>query len=272
MFTRRAIDSLDQPELAPYRTLRRPIEHVRQGIFVAEGEKVVRRLLNDPRFGVVSVLLPDKWLAAYEPLLNAHPQTIPVFTAAPRLLEQLVGFHLYQGVLAVGQIPPVPALATLLAGAPRPRLFVAADGLSNAENVGLLVRVCAAFSVQGLLVGETCASPWLRRAVRNSMGNIFQVPIVETDALLEDLGALRAAGVRLVAAHPHADRHTLVAADLSGDCCLVLGSEGEGLRPEVLAACDVAVAIPMPPGVDSLNVTSAAAVFLYEASRQRGRQ
>jgi len=272
MFTRHAISSLDHPALAPYRTLRRPIEHVRQGIFVAEGEKVVRRLLNDSRFEVVSVLLPDKWLAAYEPLLAAHPQTVPVFTADCRLLEQLVGFHLYQGVLAVGRIPPPPTVASLLANAPRPRLLVAADGLSNAENVGVLVRNCAAFSVQGLLVGETCASPWLRRAVRNSMGNIFQVPIVETASMLDELRLLRAAGVRLVAAHPHTEQHTPATTDLTGDCCLVLGSEGDGLRREVLAACDVAAAIPMPPTVDSLNVTSAAAVFLYEAARQRGRQ
>ncbi|MFN3407454.1 MAG: TrmH family RNA methyltransferase [Limisphaerales bacterium] len=271
MFTRHLIASLDAPELAPYRTMRRPVEHVRQGIFVAEGEKVVRRLLQDTRFEVVSVLLPDKWLAAYEPLLAAHPQTIPVFTAESRLLEQLVGFHLYQGVLAVGRIPPPPTVASLLAGAPRPRLFVAADGLSNAENIGVLVRNCAAFSVQGLLVGETCASPWLRRAVRNSMGNIFQVPIVETAALLDALRLLQSNGVRLVAAHPHTEQTTLAATDLTGDCCLVLGSEGDGLRPEVLAACDVAAAIPMPPTVDSMNVTSAAAVFLYEAARQRGQ-
>jgi len=271
MFTLRHIHSLDEPALAAYRTMRRASEHVQQGIFVAEGEKVVRRMLHDHRIEVVSVLLPKKWLAEYDPILQAHPQLLEVFIAETEFLETLVGFHLYQGVLAVGKIPPVPSLVSILNGSPFPRLFVAADGLSNSENVGALVRNCAAFNVQALIIGETCASPWLRRAVRNSMGTIFNQPVVETNGLVATLQEVRSAGVRLIAAHPHTDRRTLAQADFTGDCCLVMGSEGDGLRPEVLAVCDEAVAIPMPPDVDSLNVTSATSVFLYEANRQRGR-
>lgn len=269
MFTLRQIQSLDAPDLAPYRTMRRPVEHVRQGIFVAEGEKVVRRMLQDQRIEVLSVLLPVKWLPVYEPLLQSHSQDLEVFTAETTLLEQMVGFHLYQGVLAVGRIPRAPRLEMLLQSFAQPRLFVAADGLSNSENVGVLVRNCAAFSAQALIIGETCASPWLRRSVRNSMGTIFQLPVLETTTLTESLQALRAAGIRVIGAHPHTDQRTLRQADMTGDCCLVMGSEGDGIRPEVLAVCDEAVAIPMPPLVDSLNVTSASAVFLYEASRQR---
>jgi tRNA G18 (ribose-2'-O)-methylase SpoU len=271
MFTLRPIQSLDAPDLAPYRTMRRPMDHVHQGIFVAEGEKVVRRMLEHPGIGVVSVLLADKWVPHFERAFAAHPQQFDVFTASTGLLEQLVGFHLYQGVLAVGRIPPAPSLESLLAGSPHPRLFVAADGLSNSENVGVLVRNCAAFSAQALIVGETCASPWLRRAVRNSMGAVFHLPVQETHTLVATLEQVRAAGFRLVAAHPHTDRRTIAQADLTGDCCVVLGSEGDGVRPEVLAACDEAVAIPMAATVDSLNVTSATAVFLYEVARQRGR-
>jgi tRNA G18 (ribose-2'-O)-methylase SpoU len=269
MFTLRQIQSLEEPALAPYRTMRRPVEHVRQGIFVAEGEKVVRRMLHDTRIEVLSVLLPEKWLPVYEPLLRSHPQQLEVFTAETAFLEQMVGFHLYQGVLAVGRIPPPPTLETLLETSTRPRLFVAADGLSNSENVGVLVRNCAAFRAQALIVGETCASPWLRRSVRNSMGTLFQLPVIETNALTDTLQTLRAAGIRVIGAHPHTDQRTLRQADLTGDCCLVMGSEGDGISPDVLAVCDEAVAIPMPPAVDSLNVTSASAVFLYEASRQR---
>jgi tRNA G18 (ribose-2'-O)-methylase SpoU len=89
--------------------------------------------------------------------------------------------------------------------------------------------------------------------------------------LAECLQELRTHGVHCIAAHPHADKKFLSQADFSGDCCLVFGSEGDGISPAVLAACDEAVAIPMPPTVDSLNVGAAAAVFLYEAARQRGR-
>jgi tRNA G18 (ribose-2'-O)-methylase SpoU len=262
------IESLDLPELQPYRTMRRQHEHRQQGIFVAEGEKVVRRLLES-KFGVVSVLLPEKWLHDLAPLLEARREETRVFVAEKALLETLTGFSMYQGLLAVGKVPPLPTLEEIVARSSQPRLLVAADGLSSAENLGALVRNCAAFNAQALIVGETCGSPFLRRAVRSSMGAIFQLPIVETTSLIQALRDLRKHGVRSIAAHPHADRQTLSQVNLRNDCCIVFGSEGYGISPAVLAACDEAAAIPMPQTVDSLNVGSAAAVFLYEANRQR---
>ena len=262
------IDSLDLPELAPYRTMRQQLEHRRQQIFIAEGEKVVRRLLES-RFTVVSVLLPEKWLRVLEPVLKGRREEIQVYVAEKEALEKLTGFSMYQGLLAMGRIPELATLEGVLKSSARPFLFVAVDGLANAENLGVLVRNCAAFGVQVLLVGETSSSPFLRRAVRSSMGTIFQLPVVELSNLAETLQELRRQNIRCIAAHPHADRKTLSQADLSRDCCIVLGSEGCGISPAVLAACDEAVAIPMSSGVDSLNVGSAGAVFLYEASRQR---
>jgi len=288
MFHVQHIASFDLPELAPYRTMRRPLGHRQEGIFVAEGAKVVRRLLES-RLAVVSAVLTEQWLPEFEPLLAARPEPeIPVYLAEKKLLESLVGFPMFQGVLAIGRVPAPESLQTLLARSASPRLLVAVDALTNAENLGTLVRNCAAFGVQVLLVGETCSSPFVRRSVRSSMGAIFQLPVVElgTDrraagalpqdaascaTLAETLRRLRAGGLRCIAAHPHAPGRTLAQARLEGDCCLVFGSEGYGIRPEVLAACDEAVAIPMPPAVDSLNVSAAAAVFLYEACRQRGR-
>lgn len=272
MFDVRRIDALDLPELAPYRTLKRSVEHEAQGIFVAEGDKVVQRLLES-RFEVVSVLLPAERLTEFEPLLHARPEkNIPVHVVARKeILEKLVGFDLFQGVLAVGRIPSPRSLDTLVAASPPPRLFVAVDGLTNAENIGVLVRNCVAFGVQALLVGETCASPFLRRAVRNSMGAIFHLPVIVAPSLVRTLSEVRAHGVRCIAAHPHSDQKFLSRENFSTDCCLVFGSEGKGISAPVLAACPEAVAIAMPPALDSLNVGSAAAVFLYEASRQRGR-
>ena len=273
------ISSLELPELAPYRTLRRAAEHAARGIFVAEGDKVVRRLLES-NFGVLSILLPENRVAEFEPLLKARPEKeIPVFAVTKKsVLEELVGFEMFQGVLAIGKIPAAVTLEKILAENPAPKLFAAVDGLTSAENIGLLVRNCAAFGVQALIVGETSSSPFLRRAVRNSMGTIFQLPIVElktvstenqTGSLVETLRKLRSHGIRCIAAHPHTEMKFLSRADFTGDCCIVFGSEGNGLSPEVLAACDEAVAVPMANGVDSLNVAAAAAVFLYEAGRQR---
>ena len=292
MFYVQNIDSLEQPELRPYATMRRPHEQREQGIFVAEGEKVVRRLLESD-FTVVSVLLPEKWVREYEPLLKSRRENIQVFLAEKKLLETLVGFSMFQGILAVGKVPAPHSLRQILLRAKSPRLFVAVDALSNAENLGALVRNCVAFNVQVLVVGETSSSPFLRRAVRNSMGTIFQLPVVElghpkdelhesqnpqaatrvtrpSENLVEALRELRAAGVRCIAAHPRADGRKLSDADFTGDCCVVFGSEGYGISSAALEACDERVAIPMPPTVDSLNVGAAAAVFLYEANRQRG--
>ena len=270
MFEVQAIDSLELPDLQPYRTMRRQHEHRQQGIFVAEGEKVVRRLLES-RFTVLSVLLPRKWLRDLEPLLQARREHIRVFVAEKELLETLTGFSMYQGLLAVGKVPPERSLEEVLACAQKPYLLVAVDGLSNAENLGALVRNCVAFDAQALLTGETSSSPYLRRAVRSSMGAVFQLPIIESRHLAKTLQELRAQRIRCVAAHPHADGRRVSQADFATDCCIVFGSEGYGLSAAVLAACDDSVAIPMPPAVDSLNVGSAAAVFLYEASRQRGK-
>lgn len=270
MFQLHKIESFDEPALQPYRTMRRQMEHQEQGIFVAEGEKVVRRLLESS-FEVVSVLLPEKWFRELEPVLAARPEQVQVFVAEKKLLETLTGFSMYQGLLAVGRIPPAPKLDEILARASKPLLLVAVDSLSSAENVGALVRNCAAFNVQALIVGETCTSPFLRRAVRNSMGAILHLPVILSDCLERSLGELRARGIRCVAAHPHAEGKTLPQAELTRDCCLVFGSEGYGISPAVLAACDDSVAVPMPPIVDSLNVGAAAAVFLYEANRQRGK-
>jgi tRNA G18 (ribose-2'-O)-methylase SpoU len=269
MFQLHRVTSLDLPELAPYRTLRRFTEHHRQRIFVAEGEKVVRRLLESP-LAVVSLLLTEDWVPAFEALLRARPESVPVYLVPKAELERLAGFDLYQGVLAVGRCPPALSVEALVADCPRPRLLAAVEGLTSAENVGVLARNCAALGAGGLIVGETTASPYLRRAVRNSMGVIFKLPVAEPPELVSALRELRARGVRCVAAHGQAKRLTLPECDLTGDCCLVFGSEGSGLSEATLAACDEAVSIPMAHGVDSLNVANAAAVFFYEAARQRG--
>ncbi len=262
------ITSLDEPILEPYRTMRRQRDHQQQQIFVAEGEKVVRRLLES-HLTVLSLLLPVEWLRRLEPVLKSRREDIHAFVAPKPLLETLTGFSMYQGVLAVGKIPACSTLESVCQTSTRPYLLAAIEGLSNAENVGALVRNCVAFGAHALIVDPTSSSPFLRRAVRSSMGAIFNLPVVEAANLAETLSGLRARGIRCLAAHPRVEGRTVARTDLTTDCCIVFGSEGYGLAPAVLAACDEAVAVPMNGGVDSLNVGSASAVFLYEANRQR---
>jgi len=285
MFHVRKIESFDSPELQPYATMRRSREHEQQGIFIAEGTKVVQRLLAS-NFTVLSMVVPEEWLAEFQPSLEKRPEDVIVYVAEKKILETLTGFTLFQGVLAVGKIPEPVSFEKILSDSPHPQLFVAVDALTNAENLGALARNCVAFGAHAMIVGETSSSPFLRRSVRNSMGAILQLPVIELArlgqwrprgtqshttymTLVECLKEFRARGIRCIAAHPHTDQRILSQADFRGDCCIVFGSEGDGLSPEVLAACDDAVAIPMPPHVDSLNVAAAAAVFLYEANQQR---
>ena len=263
------VQSLDLPELKVYLTLRRVEEHERQGVLVAANIKTIRRLLAS-RFTVLSALLTPAWLERLKPQLQARPEDIKVYVAEPPPLETITGYKLHQGALAVAQIPPPPSLESLLQSSARPLLLAAVEGIASAENLGAVVRNCAAFGVHFLIVGETCGSPYQRRAVSGSMGTIFEQPVLQVDNLAATLTALRTRGIRCLAAHPRADAKKLASVDLRGDCCLVFGAEGPGLTAAALAVCDEMVEIPMPSHMNSLNVAVASGVFLYEATRQRG--
>jgi tRNA G18 (ribose-2'-O)-methylase SpoU len=269
LITLRMVDSLNDGGLMPYRTLRHTADHEKQRIFVAEGEKVVDRLIQSGH-RIVSVLTTHELLQTYEKSLENLEYEVFVFVASKNVLSTIVGFHLHQGIMAVAQIPPARSLDVLLNQSARPRLLVALDGLTNSENLGVLVRNCVAFGVQGLLVGETSSNPYLRRSVRNSMGTIFKLPVVLLSDLAQTLRDLNSVHhIHVIAAHPHNAQTPVEKAPYLSDCCLVFGSEGEGISKDVLDACSETVAIRMASGVDSLNVASASAVFLYEVMKQR---
>lgn len=262
----RPVDSLDDPALAPYRTLRRAEAHDHAGIFVAEGPKVIERVLASGLM-VESLLCTEPWARHFAPHLQSQRADLPIHVASEAILRQLVGFHLFNGVLAIVHIPETTTVADLLTRPDRPRFWVALDGLANAENLGTIVRSAVALGVQAVVCGETCTSPWLRRSVRTSMGAMTAVPVVRSADLAADLGLLAKAGIACWTADAHRGR-PLAAVSLGTQLCLVLGSEGHGVRPSIAAACPHALTIPMP-GFDSLNVAAAAAILLYEAARQR---
>jgi tRNA G18 (ribose-2'-O)-methylase SpoU len=266
------VASIEHPHLEPYRTLKRPLEHQKEGIFVAEGEKVVRRLLSSS-LRILSIMLTPEWFALYRSLLEARSETISVHIAKKELMETIVGFQLHKGIMAVAKVPERTTLESIVRNVKRPLFFVAADGIMNSENLGVIVRNCASFDVSALLIGETSCDPYLRRAVRNSMGNIFSLPVVYLSDIAEELRHVHSEyGVTIIAAHPRESSGSIDSIDFTGNCCIVLGSEGHGISERALAACDMEATIPMTMGVDSLNVASASAVIMYEVRRQRARK
>ena len=263
------IDSLELPQLQPYRTLRRPQGHLEQGIFVAEGEKVVRRFLAS-EWNVISLLMTQEWFDAIIPSVNElRLEGVEIFIGEKKMLETIVGFPVHQGIMGVGRVPTERSLRETIAVLPSPHFLVALDGLVHAENVGVVVRNCAAFGVDGIIVSKTSASPYLRRAVRNSMGGIFKLPCVHVDDLANALLNLHQQfNTRIIIADAHAEA-SIHDVDFSGNICIVLGNEDEGVSKSVEAIATMKVSIPMQKQTDSLNVASASAVMLYEARKRR---
>ncbi len=269
MITIRHISSLDAEDLRPYRTLRQSLAHREQGIFVAEGEKVVARLLESG-FTVLTAMMTPAMLEMHRHAIEQRPETVVVYIAPQELLSTIVGYELHQCIMAVGRVPVLHTPESLLPTLPGPWFTVAVDGIVSAENLGVLVRNCAGLGVQALIVGESSSSPFLRRAVRNSMGAVFQVPIIDSRSLKDTLMSLRTTyGMTLIAAHPHSNGTAIYDLDLSGNVCIIFGNEGNGISGDVLALCDVHAEIPMHADTDSLNVASASAAFLAEVQRQR---
>jgi tRNA G18 (ribose-2'-O)-methylase SpoU len=263
------VTTLDNPGLDPYRTLKRPLEHRKAGLFVAEGTRVVERFLES-RFEAISILLTQHLFEQYQSSIERRREAITVYIAEKKLLETIVGFECHQGIMALGKVPGPRTMQQILEQCTTPRLFVATDGITSAENTGVLARNCAACGVSALIAGERSADPWLRRSVRNSMGTLFLLPTAYADTLALLLRDLRNHhGFRTIAAHPRPDSTLLFNADFTHDTCLVFGSEGEGISEAVLTECCESITIPMANGVDSFNVASASAIVLYEAMCQR---
>src|SRR5258706_9941795 len=207
-----------------------------EGTYIGDGDKVVRRMLKTTK--VERILCTPEWIEKL-PI----PPGIDVRVAPLAKLISIVGFRLHQGLMALGTIPPErPVSGTF---------HLALDGLGNAENVGSIMRSCAAFGVDGVILGPGTASPWLRRCVRVSMGAPLMVPVhtsLDLPATLRSMNAW--------AAHIHGDHRDYRAVDCRQPVCLVLGSEPTGVSEEVIRACKGVIYIPMATEWDCLNVAA----------------
>lgn len=267
------IHSPDDPRLEPFIAMRDRDLRRETGLCLAEGEHLVRRAF-DSGLRVRSVLVVEQKADRVEAMLaESNNDGIEVLTCTKAVLEDAVGFELHQGIVAAVEPPAewdgVEGLGRAVeqaAGQGRPALMVCPE-ITNAENLGLLARVAAAMGVGAMVLGPRCGDPWYRRAVRVSMGAVFKLPMVRLNDLDAGLNALRDThGYALIATvtDPHATAlQEIVPADTTKPAIL-LGSEGYGLSPEVIASCDQRVRIPMHAQIDSLNVAVAAGIVLYQ--------
>lgn len=260
------IDDPDDPRVAVYRQVRERDLVGRQGGFVAEGEVVLRVLLTgDGRHRAASLLVDGKRLAKLASLIETLPDAIPVYVAGQAVLDEIAGFHIHRGILAHGLRAPDPGAAVLLAALGERALVLVLHGIANHDNMGGLFRNAAAFGVDAVLLDATSCDPLYRKAIRVSVGAALKVPFARL-APGEDLVALlEGAGVEPLALSPGGAQPL---ADLArpARAALLLGAEGPGLPPEMLARART-FRIPMAAGWDSLNVASAAAVALHELTR-----
>ncbi|SDH39173.1 tRNA G18 (ribose-2'-O)-methylase SpoU [Sinosporangium album] len=264
------VTSPDDPRLDDYTRLRdvelRKSLEAERGLFLAEGEKVIRRAVA-AGYPVRSVLTTRRWLAALADVLD--PLEAPVYVVSEEVVEGVAGFQVHRGALAsLGRVE-LPPTAALLA---RARRVLVLEDLVDHGNVGAIFRCAAALGVDAVLLSPRCADPLYRRSVKVSMGAVFAVPYARMTEWYDGLAELRAAGFRTLALTPDQSAAPMDKVDLADRAALLLGSEGDGLSSRWLHEADQAVCIPMSAeamdlGVDSLNVVAAAAIACYALVR-----
>jgi tRNA G18 (ribose-2'-O)-methylase SpoU len=255
--------ALDDVRLSDYHDLQERRLGEESGRFVAESEVVVRKLLA-ARLKIHSLLLTAPRLAALEPALAEAEDDVPVFLVPQSAMDQIAGFHVHRGCLALAERPRCPTIPG------DARTVVVLEDLVDVDNVGSIVRNAAAFAADAILLSPRCADPFYRKAIRTSAGAVFSIPIVRASRWPGDLLALReSSNFSLVAAVLADDAVPLASFAAPERIAILFGSEGAGLTPSLQSLCDARLTIPMAktPGVDSLNVANASAVFLYHLTQ-----
>ncbi|MFK0254711.1 TrmH family RNA methyltransferase [Streptomyces sp. NPDC090445] len=266
------VEDPDDPRLRDYTGLTdvelRRRREPEEGLFIAEGEKVIRRA-KDAGFEMRSMLLSAKWVDVMRDVIDELPA--PVYAVSPELAERVTGYHVHRGALASMQRKPLPEASELLAGEGAGQRIAVFEGFVDHANLGAAFRSAAALGISAILLSPDCADPLYRRAIKVSMGSVFSVPYARLDSWPADLEKVREAGYRILAMTPSPKATPLdqVPPERFERCAIMLGSEGHGLSTHALRAADEWVRIPMAEGIDSLNVAAASAVAFY-ATRPKG--
>jgi tRNA G18 (ribose-2'-O)-methylase SpoU len=263
------IDDPGDPRIAAYRNVPDPDLLFQEGLFVAEGRLVVRRLIEGQRFSVRSVMVTEAARASLSDALTGRDE-LPVYVVPQTVMNGITGFNIHRGCLAIGQRPRARDWRDVMTGA---RRVIALERIANADNVGSVFRGAAAFGIDAVLLERTCTDPLYRKAIRTSMGAVLAMPFATAEPWPDVLRQLAHGGWVVVAMTPSPTAlalRPLALAISNRPIVVVVGNEGEGLTEAALAACTHRARIPMSSHVDSLNVATAAAIALYELNQVRG--
>jgi tRNA G18 (ribose-2'-O)-methylase SpoU len=259
------IDDPGDPRVAAYRDIKERDLVGRQGLFIAEGETVLRAFVRDAPQRVRSLLIDGKRAGKLDEVFAGLPKDVPVYVVGQTVLDAIAGFHLHRGVLAVGVKPePLAAEALLARAAETPgerAVVLVLMGIANHDNLGGIFRNAAAFGVQGVILDSDCCDPFYRKAIRVSIGATMNLPTAWLAPGEDVLNLLEQHGFQALALSPAADQ-TLANLEPPTRSAVLLGAEGPGLSAAVMARART-VGIPMAGGFDSLNVATTSGIVLH---------
>lgn len=251
----------DDPAVAPFRAIKERDLVGREGLFIAEGETVLRAFTRDAPERLVSLLIDPKRRDKLEDVLARLPQGIPVYLADQEVLDAIAGFHLHRGVLALGRKPPAIDVRKLLASLPARAVVLVLCGIANHDNIGGIYRNAAAFGADAVILDSDCCDPLYRKAIRVSVGAVLSVPTARLVRGEPIADLLSATGFEGLALSPAADE-VLATLKPALRTAVLLGAEGPGLTPEIMARAR-RIGIPMANGFDSLNVATTSGIVLH---------
>ncbi|WP_245409803.1 TrmH family RNA methyltransferase [Pararhizobium haloflavum] len=261
------------PRIAPYRSIRERDMRRQEGRFIVEGT-VVLRMLADVHggpggFRAESLFILENRLAGVRELVDRFPPEVPVFVASRAVMDEVAGFPMHRGVLALASDREAISRQDVLQGLPDPALVLVACGISNHDNVGALFRNAAAFGADAIVLDEQSCDPLYRKAIRVSVGSVLKVPFMRGGSESVMIEALEASGFELWGLSPRGEV-PVGAIEPGQRVALVVGTEGEGLSQSAMARMRTA-RIEQLSGLDSLNVATAAAIALHTFALRMGK-
>lgn len=256
------ITDINDSRIEDYRALRfTPAGHTENKIFVAEGEKLIQKILESD-LEIISIFGCKKYLDKYFPIIENKVEKSKVYISEKDLVNRIAGYKLHQGIMAIAS-QPVNADLNMLSDR-----IVILNRLINAENIGAIIRNAAAFGFDSLICDEYTCHPYMRRSVRVSMGSIFYEKIRISESIINDIEYLRDRQYKIIAAETGENAQSLYTIGQYDKIALVLGSENNGIDQELLNMSDIICQIPISTVIESINVAASGAIIMSYFNQQ----